>query len=179
MTTEPLSNDEVIARLSAAGVRATACLECGKVKEVRDDRVVVHYADAPRICPGSNRDLLGDVEAAFLRLTADLDGPHTPDDFGAVAAEEATDTLSLLLAQVEEAAGPVPGPSGADFCGCVPCIVRETLYAAWGYATHAQFVATTEWLMTEASREGMTKTERAVAQELAERLIAEHEHPEA
>lgn len=168
----PLSNDEIIARLTAEGIRAVACLACGKVKEVVNDKVVMHYATPPTLCPGSNFDTLGDVDETFATLTHGIEVPQTPDDYGRMATETAVGILQALLQAVEDNGGKqVQGASGEIFCGCVSCIVREVLVASWGYACHAQFIDITDFLMSEASKEGMDRAHRDAAARLAQRII--------
>lgn len=174
----PMTNDELIAKLLSVGVRATACSVCGKVKEVVDDRVVIHYSAIPPIlCGGSDMDLLGDVEHVFEQMVADVEVPRSPEDYGAMAAHHAVETLTGLIGVVEKGME-IEGPSGEPFCGCIPCVVREVMYAVWGFATHAQFVHIVDFLTAAASKEGEKIEVRKAAQMLAEAIIEEHSGPE-
>ena len=176
----PLTNDEVIEQLTQRGIRATACPSCGRVKEVRDDRVAIHYLPAPHpsgtICEGSDTDLLGDVEHTFERLVGPIADqmPQTCEDYGEMAAQEAVERMTFLLEAVETQ-GEVVGPSGEPFCGCVPCIVRETLLTVWPYACHAQFTDTIDFLTDQADLESLPVPVRKAAQVLAEKIIERHE----
>ena len=179
----PLTNDEIIARLTADGIRATACQDCGKVKEVVDDKVIFHYdRTGIAVCSGSNADLLGDVEAVFERLVAPVTEEQSDDEcerLGRMAAEEAVERLGFLLEAVEVHDGvnsdsKVLGASGEEFCGCVPCIVREVVLTVWPYACHAQFTDIIEFLTTKADLREEPVPVRKAAQALAEQIIERH-----
>lgn len=182
-----MTNQEIIDRLKGLGIRATVCPNCGRVKEVQDDRIVHHYVlNTPVECQGSGVCVLGDVEQAFEQIACrlDLEVPRHGTDYLRMAGEEAKARLEGLFASLERAAEvaatlvpegtpvftSVTSPSGEQFCGCVSCIVREVMILVWPYAAQGEVSDIVNYLMTEASREGLNKPMRKACQHIADHI---------
>lgn len=188
-----LSNDEIIKRLRQAGVEATSCHCCGRVKEVQDGRIVFHYVNATEIiCEGSNTEVLGDISQRLAEIEkiefSEVHGPQNSDDYLALAGESAKEHMESLFEALEQASAvalenlpedavvilTVKGNSG-DFCGCTTCIVREVMTVVWPFAVQAEASDIVNYLQRESSREGLPKPIRKACQHIADQ-IAEHHY---
>lgn len=176
MSDERLTDEQVIARLAQAGVTASNCPVCGRVKETEGGLMGFHYlAESVDICPGSGKDLL-EADKTFKKMTKGLhlDLPTSTADYADLAAKDARAKLEFLMLMVEKG-NRVVGTSGEEFCGCVPCIVREVLFVVWPYAAQGEVTDIINHLTQESTREGLSKPERKAAKHIAQQ-IAEQQY---